>query len=130
MSKQNRAVLGLSLFSIATLGVVAAFQTGILKRLPGPKGRVVNAEKVHGSREAYAIFGIPDALLGMASYSTTALVAAFDARGLLVAKTAIDTGAAVCLSVYGWRKLRAVSIYSMLSGVSSAASLALLSASM
>ena len=130
MSKENRAILGLSLCSIVTLGVVAAFQTGILKHLPGPRGRVVNAERVHGSREAYAIFGIPDALLGMASYSTTALMAAFNARDLLVAKTAMDTGAAVCFSVYGWRKLGALSIYSMLSGVSSAASLALLAASM
>lgn len=73
--KRRRGIVGLVFFSSAVLGGIALYQMGILKKLPEPRGRFWNAEKVNGSAEAYSILGTPDALLGLASYAVTACLA-------------------------------------------------------
>lgn len=73
--KRRRAIAGLSIFSCTVLGGVALFQIGVFKHLPGPPIPGFAPEEVHGSREAYRYFGVPDAFLGMASYAVTACLA-------------------------------------------------------
>ena len=73
--RRRRGILGLTLFSSAILAGVALYQTGILKKLPQPHWRGFDAEKVNGSAEAYSILGVPDGLLGLASYAVTACLA-------------------------------------------------------
>lgn len=73
--KRRRSLIKLAFFSCAVLGGIAMYQVGILKKLPGPRWRGFDAEKVDGSAQAYSILAIPDALLGMASYALTACVA-------------------------------------------------------
>ena len=60
--KRRRNIVGLAFFSSAVLGGIALYQMGILKKLPGPRWRGFDAEKVNGSAEAYSILAIPDAL--------------------------------------------------------------------
>ena len=73
--KRRRKILGLAFFSCGVLGCIALYQTGILKKLPEPRWRGFDAEKVNGSAQAYSILGVPDALLGIASYAVTACLA-------------------------------------------------------
>lgn len=73
--KRRRNIIGLAFFSSAALAGIALYQMGILKKLPEPRWRGFNAEIVNGSAQAYSILGIPDALLGLASYAVTACLA-------------------------------------------------------
>jgi hypothetical protein len=50
--KKRRGVLGLSLASIASMGVIALYQTGILKHVPEPPLPGLDADKVNGSAQA------------------------------------------------------------------------------
>jgi hypothetical protein len=74
---ERRVIAGLSLLAMSTMGLVALYQIGILKKLPDPPFPGFDANAVHSSREAYAQFALPDAVLGMGSYAVTlALTAA------------------------------------------------------
>lgn len=55
---------------MATLAPVALVQLHILKDLPDPPGRFFNSKRVVTSKGAYHL-GIPDGMLGMASYGIT-----------------------------------------------------------
>ena len=72
---QRRWVVGLSLFSIASMTGIALYQFGILKHTLEPKAGPFDAEKVNGSGQAYEILETPDAMLGIASYSATLCLA-------------------------------------------------------
>ncbi len=56
--------------ALATLAPVALYQTGVVKRLPDPPFHVFNSEKVTTSKAAHPL-GIPDSLLGLASFGAT-----------------------------------------------------------
>jgi|GEM_PF-2047892 len=60
--------------ALATLAPVAAHQLGKLKRLPDPPGRLFRSDRITGSSTAHP-FGVPDSLLGIASYSVTLTLA-------------------------------------------------------
>ena len=96
---QNEALLvASSLTTLATLIPVALFQTGVLKTLPDPPFPVFDSERITTSKIAHPL-GIPDALLGLASFGTTfALILLArkngTARKLLGAKLAVDASAA------------------------------------
>lgn len=122
--KRRRNILGLAFFSSAVLGGVALYQMGILKKLPGPRLRGFDAEKVNGSAEAYSILAIPDALLGLTSYGVTACLAGLGSEqrwrthplmpigmGL---KLLADAALAGKLTVDSCRKFRTVSVWSLL----------------
>ena len=122
--KQRRGILGLTLFSSAVLAGVALYQTGILKRLPQPHWRAFDTEKVNGSAEAYSILGVPDGLLGLASYAVTACLAGAGsadrsrvkpllpiAMGLKLLTDAVFAGK---LTLDECRKFHAFSIWSLL----------------
>lgn len=68
-ARKRRIAQGLMLTGAASLSVVALFQVKILKHLV-PK----SAERIHSSREAYQFFGVPDGILGAASYAVSALL--------------------------------------------------------
>jgi hypothetical protein len=84
--------------ALATLVPVALYQTGILSRLPDPPFRVFNSEKITTSKAAHPL-GIPDSLLGLASFGTTLGLILLarrhaTAKKLLGAKLTLDVSAA------------------------------------
>lgn len=68
---RRRAAIGLSLLATAALGVVEAYQAGLLRHVPEPPLPGLDADRVDASGEAYHLFGTPDAGLGIASYGVT-----------------------------------------------------------
>lgn len=86
--------------AMATLAPVALVQLRILKDLPDPPGRLFNSKRVVTSKGAYHL-GIPDGVLGLASYGVTLalLLAAQPERPLvrraLRAKLALDATMAI-----------------------------------
>ncbi len=84
--------------ALATLIPVALFQTGVLDSLPDPPSNVFDSNWITQSKTAHP-FGIPDALLGLASFgSTFTLILLAErnstAKELLGAKLALDASAA------------------------------------
>lgn len=75
---RRRLGVGLSLIGAAIGGVVGAYQTGILKRLPDIlPGRIWDAEKVDASDYAYKRLQTPDGMMMIGTYALTAgLIAA------------------------------------------------------
>ena len=53
------------------MGVTALYRLGIIQRLPDPPLPGFDANKVHGSGEAYGQLATPDAVLGLVSYAIT-----------------------------------------------------------
>lgn len=74
--KKRRELAGLSLTSIASMGVIALYQLGILKHVPEPPLPALDADKVNGAAQAYQYLGTPDAILGIGSYAITLGLAA------------------------------------------------------
>ena len=135
MMSSRRGIVGFSIFSTCTLAVVGLFQAGILKRLP-PHTKLFNSELVHGSRLAFSMpVKAPDAVLGMASYSATACLAAIGtadrvktARYLPIAmgaKCIIDASLGAWLGVEQWKRFRTFSPWSLAVLAASCASLVL-----
>lgn len=84
--------------AMVALGVVAARQLGIVRRLPDPPGGVWDSDAIVMSKAAHPA-GIPDGVLGLASYGVTVglLLLAEDAdwlRPVAKAKLAMDGSAA------------------------------------
>jgi uncharacterized membrane protein len=97
-SRTGDAVLvGACCTTIATLIPVALYQTGVLRSLPDPPSALFDSERITTSKAAHP-FGIPDGLLGLASFGTTlALILTARrspmARKLLGAKLTMDAAA-------------------------------------
>jgi uncharacterized membrane protein len=70
----RRRVGGLALLGAGSLGVVSAYQMGLLRHLPEPPGPF-NADKVDASGEAYVVGTVPDGPIGVLSYAATAVLA-------------------------------------------------------
>lgn len=64
---RRRRTAALSLVAAGAMGVVAAYQNGLVRRLPEPPLPFFDAEQVDASGEAYALFRTPDAALGLVS---------------------------------------------------------------
>ena len=47
------------------------YQIGLIAHLPDPPLPGFDADKVHGSAKAYALFAVPDAAIGLTSYAVT-----------------------------------------------------------
>ena len=122
--KRRRNIIRLAFFSSAALAGIALYQIGILKKLPEPHWRGFNAEKVNGSAQAYSIFGIPDALLGLASYAVTACLAGLGPENRwqthpvmpigMGLKVLADAAFAGKLTIDECRKYQAFSLWSVL----------------
>ncbi len=68
---RRRGAIALTLLATAALGLVEAYQTGLLHRVPEPALPGLDADRVDASGEAYSVLSTPDAGLGMASYGVT-----------------------------------------------------------
>lgn len=77
---RRRRVAALSLVASGAMGVVAAYQNGLLRRLPEPPLPLFDAEHVDASGEAYALLRTPDAALGLLSYAATLVLAGMGSK--------------------------------------------------
>jgi hypothetical protein len=99
------------------MGVVAAYQIGLLKHVPEPPLPLLDADKVDASPQAYEKLYTGDAFLGFVSYGATMLLAAIGGSHrhqtypyvpvALAAKTAVDALQAAKLTVDQWVRHRA-----------------------
>jgi uncharacterized membrane protein len=69
--RRRRWVAGLTLLAGAAYGVVAAYQYGLLRHLPEPPLRWLDADRVDASGEAYEIGHTPDTALALGSAAAT-----------------------------------------------------------
>lgn len=130
---RRRGVIGLSLVSIASMGIITLYQTGIIKHLPEPPG--FDADKVDASAEAYAWLATPDAALGLGSYAATLGLAAMGGPDrasqqpwiplALAAKTLFDAAQAGKLTVDQWTKHKAFCSYCLVAAGATFAALPL-----
>lgn len=72
---RRRRIAALSLAATGALGVVSAYQVGLLRRPPEPPVWPLDAERVDASGEAYQILKTPDGPLAMMSYAATLALA-------------------------------------------------------
>ena len=118
---RRRRIIALSMTAAATMGLIALYQTGVIKSLPEPPLPYLDAERVNGSAEAYARFATPDAVLGLGSYAATLGLAAMGGSDryrtmplvplAMAAKAAIDAAVAAKLTIDQWTKHRAFCIW-------------------
>ena len=94
----NMLLIGACCTTLTTLVPVALYQTGAIGSLPDPPFPLFASERITKSKDAKPL-GIPDGLLGIASFSATLTLALLSkrsprARQLLGAKLALDGSAA------------------------------------
>src|SRR5690242_18560363 len=74
--RRRRAIIGCSLFGMASMAVVSLLQTGIVKHLPDPPLDSFDSDKVNSSKTAYAL-GTPDGTLSFAGFAMNLPLAGF-----------------------------------------------------
>lgn len=72
--KQFQGIGCCSIAAMGALAVVAAYQLGALEHLPDPPGELFDSDRIVSAKES-RILGIPDALVGIASYTATCALA-------------------------------------------------------
>ena len=77
---RRRRIAALSLGAMSALGVVAAYQNGLIRRLPEPPLPGLGGGDVDASAEAYQYLKTPDAALGLASQAVTLVLAGMGGR--------------------------------------------------
>lgn len=107
----------LSLAAAGCMGFIAAYQMGIIRHLPEPPLPKMDADKVDASDEAYSYFSTPDAVLGLASYAVTGVLASMGGRDraanrpwiplAMAGKVAFDAAGAAKLTWDQWAKHKA-----------------------
>lgn len=60
------------------MGLIAAYQMGLIRHIPEPPLPKLDADKVDASDEAYETLWTGDAFLGLTSYAVTATLAAME----------------------------------------------------
>jgi len=78
--RRRRAIVGLSLLGLCSMGMVSLYQMGLLRHLPDPPLRRFHADKVNASFRAYQ-YGVPHGALSMTAYALNILLAAIGGRG-------------------------------------------------
>lgn len=129
--RRRRRVSAMALGAAGSMGVVAAYQMGLVKHLPEPPIDLFDADKVDASGEAYEYFKTPDAALGLASYGATLVLAGMGSGRraeerpwiplALAAKVALDAVSALYLTVEQGSKHRLFCSWCLLATVLSAA---------
>ncbi|MEE4349372.1 MAG: vitamin K epoxide reductase family protein [Pacificimonas sp.] len=134
--RRRRQVIGLSLAGAVIGGVVGAYQTGILRRLPDIlPGRIWNAEKVDRQDYAYEKLQTADGLIMLNSYGTTAILAAAGGKDRTERQPTLPLAAAAkagydfytCLKLAGkeWQETKALCSWCQVATAVSAISLVL-----
>jgi len=113
--RRRRAIIVLSLCSSAVTALIAMRQTGVLRHLPDPPGKLWDTDYVNTSEVGYP-FGVPDATIGLASIAANVPLAAIGgeeraetmpALPLLAAgKSLIEAGTALWFNSEMPRKLK------------------------
>lgn len=105
MVRNRRRAAALTLVNAASLGVVALYQFGLIRKVPEPPLPFLNADRVDASAEAYAVGNTPDAALGILSAGVTLVLLGRGARQrnpwlvlLTAAKVALDAGGSLMLT--------------------------------
>jgi uncharacterized membrane protein len=129
--RRRRRVATMALGASASMGLVSAYQLGVLKHLPEPPVPGFDADRVDASGEAYQYLKTPDAALGLASYATTLILAGMGSgrRAVerpwvplaLAAKVAVDVVSAAYLTVEQGSKHRRFCSWCLLAAGLSAA---------
>lgn len=123
--RERRWIAGLATFSGVVMSGIGLFQMGIIRRIPEPRGRWFDAERINGSPQAYSILHTPDALLGAASYAATACLAGASGPDraqtapwiplAMGAKLACDAALAAKMTAEQWTRYRAFCFWCVLS---------------
>lgn len=131
--ENRRRVSALVLGGMGSLGVVAAYQFGLLRRPPEVRTARLDAARVDASGEAYQYLDTPDAALGLASFAGTLVLAGMGPAGraetrpwiplALAAKVATDALWGVFLTVEQGSKHRRFCSWCLLAAGTSVASL-------
>jgi hypothetical protein len=130
---QRRRVAALLLGGMGSLGVVAAYQFGLLRRPPELRVGPLDAERVDAAGEAYQYLKTPDAALGLVSFAGTLVLAGMGpARRAqsrpwlplaLAAKVVADAGFGLYLTVEQQSKHRRFCSWCLLAAGTSVAAL-------
>lgn len=133
--QQRRKAAGWTLLAAGAMAAISFYQLGIIPHLPEPPIPGLDADKVDAAPEAYAKLSMPDAVLGLQSYSTTlALIAVGGADRVrthpwiplaLAAKAGIDAAQAAKLTWDQWAKHRAFCSYCLMAAGATFATLPL-----
>lgn len=99
-------LIAASSVALATLVPVALYQLGVISGLPDPPLRVFDSERITQSKTAHPM-GIPDGLLGLASFGTT-LTLVLLARRNKTAKKLLGVKLGVDASVAAFNTVRQV----------------------
>lgn len=83
--RRRRAIIGMSLIGMASMAIVSAFQTGLLKHLPDPPWDRFQSDEVNSSDTAYH-WGVPDGTISLASHATNIVLAAYGRRNRATAQ--------------------------------------------
>ena len=109
LERRCYAVLGLTALAVVSLGVITLRQLGAVKRLPDPPSSLFDSNKVVMSPQARKLLGIPDGILGLASYGATVGCAWWNYRlpsrrssVALSSKVAVDVSQALIRSLRQW----------------------------
>jgi len=119
--RNRRRVAGLSLTAIGSMGLIAAYQLGLIRGLPDLPGAYFDAERVDAAPQAYRYLRTPDAVIGLASYAVTLGLAAYGGTDrartaplvplALAGKAAVDAANAAKLTVDQWTDHRAFCVW-------------------
>jgi hypothetical protein len=121
---RRRGVVGASLVSIGSMALISLYQTGIIRHLSDPPLPRLDSDKVDAASEAYSMFSMPDAPIGLGSYAATLALVAMGGEDrarerpwiplALAAKTLLDATQAAKLSVDQWKDHRAFCFWCLL----------------
>ena len=133
--ERRRKMVGLSMVSIGSMGLITLYQMGIIRHLPEPPLPKLNADKVDAAGEAFEKLAMPDAALGLRSYATTLMLATAGGKDrarttpwlplALAAKAAVDAAQAAKLTWDQWAKHRAFCSWCLLAAGATFATLPL-----
>ncbi|MDQ6938419.1 MAG: vitamin K epoxide reductase [Actinomycetota bacterium] len=130
---RRRRLAGLSLGAMGALGVVAAYQHGLVRHLPEPPLPGLGADEVDASGEAYQYLHTPDASLGLASQAITLVLAGMGPRRraeehpwvplAMAAKVVVDAAGGVFLTLEQATKHRRFCFWCLLAAAANVAAL-------
>jgi hypothetical protein len=131
--EERRTAAALTILGMASLGVIALYQVGVIKRLPEPPLPALDSETVNGSAQAYKLLNLPDAVLGLGSYAATLGLVTMGGKDrwdthpwlplALAAKVGADTLQAATLTHKSWVCFRTFSLYSLFTALATCAAL-------
>jgi uncharacterized membrane protein len=135
MVRRRRWAAGLTLLATGAYAVVAAYQYGLARHLPEPPLRVLDADRVDASGEAYRVGHTPDTALALANAAGTLALIGMGAADraerqpwipvLAAAKTAADAAAGGWLFAEQVTKHRRVCGWCTVAAVATAAAVPL-----